>query len=130
MRGFELSPTSRRTVGPQAGLRSTQLPVLVTLERSGPMSVNRLANELVMDRTSLSRLVRPLTTRGLIEAAPGEDRRTRTLSLTSRGKESVIEAIPMWGRAQREVLNRLGHSRWQELIEHLTATANLRVSQS
>ena len=60
-----------------SGLRSTQLPVLVTLVSNGPKTVNQLADTLVMDRTSLSRLLHILVTRGLIKTTPGEDRRTR-----------------------------------------------------
>ena len=107
-----------------SGLRSTQLPVLVTLAYSGPMPVNKLADDLVMDRTSLSRLLRPLLASGLIDMTPGEDRRTRELSLTPRGKRVVAEAIPMWDRVQEEVLERLGQSRWRNLRENLSfATA-------
>ena len=57
-----------------SGLRSTQLPVLVTLVSVGSMTVNDLADDLVMDRTSLSRLLRPLVARGLVKMTPGEDR--------------------------------------------------------
>ena len=110
-----------------AGLRSTQLPVLVTLVSSGQMTVNHLADELLMDRTSLSRLLRPLVIHGLIETAPGEDRRTRELSITPEGREIVANAFPMWGRVQDEVLKRLGHSRWRDLIENLKVAATLTV---
>ena len=108
-----------------SGLRSTQLPALVTLASNGPMTVRRLADCLVMDRTSLTRLLRPLSARGHIETAPGEDRRTRELSISPRGREIVAEAFPMWARVQDEVLERLGRSRWRDLIENLTDAATL-----
>ena len=108
-----------------AGLRSTQLPVLVTLVSNGPATINRMAYELVMDRTSLSRLLRPLIAQGVIAMAPGEDRRTRELSITPLGRTVLAEAIPMWERVQGEVLERLGKSRWRELIDHLTVAAAL-----
>lgn len=108
-----------------SGLRSTQLPALVMLVSNGPMTVRRLADCLVMDRTSLTRLLRPLSARGLIETAPGEDRRTRELSISPSGREIVAEAFPMWARVQDEVLERLGRSRWRELIENLTDAATL-----
>ncbi len=108
-----------------SGLRSTQLPVLVTLVSVGSMTVNDLAEDLVMDRTSLSRLHRPLVTRGLVKMTPGEDRRTRELSITPRGREAVATAIPMWDRVQDEVLGRLGQDRWQDLKDNLLVFAEL-----
>ena len=108
-----------------SGLRATQLPVLVTLVSTGPTTVNRLANDLAMDRTSLSRLLQPLVAQGLIKMAPGEDRRTRELSITSLGREGVVAAIPMWDRVQGEVLERLGQRRWRDLSDNLAVAAAL-----
>ena len=108
-----------------SGVRSTQLPVLVTLALAGSTTITHLAEELVMDRTSLARLLRPLESAGLIEIAPGEDRRTRQVSLTIRGREAVADAIPLWETAQAYVVDRLGQRRWRELRENLSAAANL-----
>ena len=109
----------------ESGLRSTQLPVLVTLVCTGPMTVNHLADDLVMDRTSLSRLLRPLVTRGLIETARGQDRRTRALSITPLGREFVEGAFPMWDRVQDEVLERLGQKLFRDLSDNLAVAAEL-----
>ena len=107
------------------GLRSTQLPVLVTLTVSGPTSISNLADELVMDRTSLGRLIGPLASRGLIDIRPGNDRRTREVSLAARGYEAVREAIPLWDKAQAHVVAKLGQRRWRYLHGNLTAVASL-----
>jgi hypothetical protein len=48
------------------GLRTTQYGILAKLKRHGPMSIQALAAERVMDRTSLGRDVRPLERDGLI----------------------------------------------------------------
>lgn len=108
-----------------AGLRTTQLPVLITLVATGPTTVNRLADDLVMDRTSLSRLLRPLVSRGLIKMVPGEDRRKRELSITALGRESVAAARPLWDRVQNQVLERLGQGRWRDLMDNLSVAAAL-----
>ncbi len=108
-----------------SGLRSTQLPVLVTLVCTGPMTVNHLADDLVMDRTSLSRLLRPLVTRGLIETVRGQDHRTRDLSITPLGREFVEGAFPMWDRVQDEVLERLGQKLFRDLNDNLAVAAEL-----
>ena len=108
-----------------SGLRSTQLPVMVTLALYGSATITQLAEELVMDRTSLTRLLRPLESSGLIKIVPGEDRRTRGVSLTDRGKETVAVAIPLWEKSQAYVLERVGRRRWYVMRENLSVTVSL-----
>ena len=52
-----------------SGLRTTQYSILVRLQRHGPMTINALAAELVMDRTTLGRNILPLERDGLISIA-------------------------------------------------------------
>ncbi len=91
-----------------SGLRSTQLPVLVTLALAESTTITLLAEALVMDRTSLARLLAPLQSAGFLQIVPGDDRRRREISLTIRGKETVADAIPLWERAQAYIVARLG----------------------
>src|ERR1700741_2759904 len=66
-----------------AGLRTTQFSILVKLRRLGPMTINALAAEMVMDRTTLGRNIRPLQRDGLIAVVRGNtDRRSKQLRLT------------------------------------------------
>src|SRR5580700_9060485 len=70
----------------EAGLRTTQYGILVKLKRHAPMSINALAAELVMDRTTLGRNVQPLERDGLIAIEPDpQDRRSRVPRLTRTG---------------------------------------------
>src|SRR6202044_625587 len=65
-----------------AGLRTTQYSILGKLRRLGPMTINALADELVMDRTTLGRNILPLEREGLISVARGRaDRRSKELRL-------------------------------------------------
>ena len=43
-----------------SGPRTTQFSILARLRRLGPMTINTLAAELVMDRTTLGRNILPL----------------------------------------------------------------------
>ena len=52
-------------LGP-SGLRTTQFSILAKLRRLGPMTINALAAEMVMDRTTLGRNILPLERDGLI----------------------------------------------------------------
>ena len=108
-----------------SGLRSTQLPVLVTFASSGTTTIAQLAEELIMDRTSLARLLRPLASAGLIKIEPGEDRRTRDVSLMADGREAVLGSIPLWEKAQAMVLGRMGQRRWDEMRGNLSVAMSL-----
>src|SRR5258707_13490633 len=70
-----------------AGLRTTQYGILAKLKRQGPMSINMLAAQLVIDRTTLGRNIRPLARDGLIVIEPDpSDRRSKILHLTKPGR--------------------------------------------
>ena len=84
------------------GLRISQFAVLNRLRRAGPLSLQALAADLVLDRTTLGRNLRPLERDGLlaIEADPA-DRRVRRLVVTAKGVALVLAALPAWHDAQR-----------------------------
>jgi len=85
-----------------AGLRTSQLSILVSLSRLGPQSIQELAAALVMDRTTLGRGIRPLERDRLIEIGSGPDGRTKSLKLTSAGRKKLAHALPLWQEAQTE----------------------------
>ena len=93
-----------------AGLRTTQFSILAKLKRLGPMTINTLADEMVMDRTTLGRNILPLERDGLISIAPGrsgppqqgaaiDGRRRRTAAGRARGLEGGASAV--CGRLRR-----------------------------
>src|SRR5271169_5325297 len=53
-----------------SGLRTTQFSILSKLKRNGPMTINRLAEDMAMDRTTLGRNILPLERDGLIRIEP------------------------------------------------------------
>jgi len=99
-----------------AGLRTTQFSILAKLKRVGPMTINALADALVMDRTTLGRNILPLEREGLLAIAPGrEDRRSKELSVTSAGVERLRAAIKGWSEAQSQFASAFGLERTQGL---------------
>ena len=84
-----------------AGLRVTQFSLLARLHRLGPRTVGELAADLVLDRTTLTRNLRPLERDGLVAAVadPG-DRRRHALSLTEAGAGRLRAAWALWAEAQ------------------------------
>jgi DNA-binding MarR family transcriptional regulator len=84
-----------------SGLRGTQYSILARLQRKGAMTINALAAEMVMDRTTLGRNILPLQREGLIAIGPGRtDRRSKELRLTGAGAARVDAAAKAWREAQ------------------------------
>jgi DNA-binding MarR family transcriptional regulator len=91
-----------------AGLRVTQYSLLAHLVHAGPTTMSALARLMEMDRTTLTRNLRPLADAGLVDVAPGSDARSRVVSATARGREARSSARELWRRAQDEVTRALG----------------------
>jgi DNA-binding MarR family transcriptional regulator len=108
------------------GLRTSQFSILAKLGRLGPMTINALASELVMDRTTLGRNILPLDRDGLIAIKPGAtDRRVKELHLTAAGAEKVKTGFKHWGEAQTRFEAAFGPKRSSELrdlLRNLVAT--------
>ncbi len=102
------------------GLKATQFSVLASLYRMGPVAIGTLAERLGMERTTLTRNLRPLEKQGLIGLSVDlEDRRGRDVTLTVAGEARLERALPLWEQAQAETLSRLGDDGWQELSSRL-----------
>jgi DNA-binding MarR family transcriptional regulator len=107
-----------------AGLRTTQFSILAKLKRKGPLAINVLARDLVMDRTTLGRNILPLEREGLIEILPGKaDRRSKTLHLTETGVERLRAAREGWAEAQTRFESIFGDARASELRTLLRAVS-------
>jgi len=95
------------------GIQISQLAVLVAVAMFGEpgASIHALAEVLVMDRTTLSRNLRPLERLGLLRVARSPtDARTRLVLLTRQGERAIEAAYPVWQRAQQEVRGLVGTS--------------------
>ncbi len=107
------------------GLRATQFTVLVHTRVYGPVTVTRLAEMMVMDRTTLTRNLEPLQKRGLIEVTSGEDRRTRVVTLTDQGNKVLAKALPLWKQTQARIVEGLGQERWSSTLTNLSEMVSL-----
>jgi len=108
-----------------SGLRTTQYSILARLRRRGAMTINALAAELVMDRTTLGRNILPLQRDGLIAVGPGKsDRRSKELRLTDTGTARFRAALKAWREAQARFETAFGAKRAKELrgLLHEVAT--------
>jgi DNA-binding MarR family transcriptional regulator len=111
------------------GLRATQVAMLVAIAIDDAISIAALASFLGMDRTTLTRNLRPLEKEGLISIGPEGWRRSRTLGITKNGKSRLREAFPLWERAQNALRQKLGDQAWVRVrhsLDSLIRTARNR----
>ena len=96
-----------------AGLTATQFAVLRALERQGGTApLSRLAEELVLERTSLYRALAPLTRARLVRLVPTSDRRSKAAALTRGGRARIAAALPYWKVAHGAFVEGFGRGRW------------------
>ena len=91
------------------GLGLNQYAILARLKRLGPMRLRDLAERLVMDRSTLGHLLRPLEANGLVSIRVGDhDRRCRLIGLTSAGDELTSRARTLWADAETRFATAFG----------------------
>jgi len=91
-----------------SGLTVTQFTLLAMLSLAGPQPLSRFAGRLGLDRTTLTRNLKPLRDRGWVTESATGDRRVRLLAITKRGTTAARAALPHWREAQRSIARRLG----------------------
>ena len=96
------------------GLTITQFAILRNLAREGDLQLNRLADLLEMDRTSLYRTIAPVERSGWvsIEAVSG---RAKAAQLTDAGRNVMRQAEADWAGAQDDLLGAIGADAWTAL---------------
>ena len=107
-----------------SGLRTTQFSILAKLRRVGSMTINALAAEMVMDRTTLGRNILPLERDGLIAVEQGRrDRRSKELRVTEAGEAGFRAGMKGWRNAQRQFEAAFGAERTADMRSLLHAVA-------
>ena len=100
-----------------SGLRTTQFTLLALLAQTGEVSLNKAADRLGMERTTLTRNIRPLLLKSFITVSSGEDRRLRLIAITEKGLSAVRRALPYWRKAQRTVSGQVPSETMKTLAE-------------
>ncbi len=88
------------------GLTNGQFSLMMSLNRPSTPRIGEVAQFLAMDRTTLTANLKPLERRGLIKVSVDpQDRRSRRLELTERGRDLLVMAMPVW-RATHDQVDR------------------------
>jgi DNA-binding MarR family transcriptional regulator len=110
------------------GIQESQLSVLVAIANFGDnaATIGRLAEVLVMDRTTLTRNLQPLEKAGYLRVvrAP-DDARAHVIFLTRAGERVIESAFPLWEAAQKRIRRALGAERFDALHSQLVEVIDL-----
>ena len=101
------------------GLTANQLAILRSLARTGPQPLSRLAEAMVMDRTSLYRALTPLQRAGQVSVDAAGVGRTRIARLTPEGRRVMEAAAASWELAQGRLVGDFGPAEWSAMAESL-----------
>jgi len=94
-----------------AGLSVSQFSILALLEAYDTLKITKLAEMLIMERTTLVRALKPLQTAGWVVAGKPESGRSFDMTLSRSGLEKVAEAVPLWRAAQAAFEQEVGRDR-------------------
>lgn len=83
------------------GVRPRFSMALIRLDHRGPMTVRQLAEQVAVTHSAMSQTVTELRCQGLVDSSPGEDARTRTISLTPQGRALVPFLEEEWRATER-----------------------------
>jgi DNA-binding MarR family transcriptional regulator len=108
-----------------SGLEGTQFTLLVALSLGNGVPMRTLAERLGVDRTTLTRNLKPLEREGLVETGAGDDQRVRLVRMTAKGRRVLEKALPLWEKAQHQVVSKLGRAKWESLLGLLDAVRAL-----
>ncbi len=112
-----------------SGLKVSQGNILGQLSTQGSVTMGELADELLIDRTTLTRNIQILEKQGLVSIEPGVDRRTRLLEITGAGFNALKTAFPLWREANQQLINEIGHAQWHDLVSSLADLSDFTRAQ-
>lgn len=102
------------------GITIGQFSLLTVLAARKEAPITALAAFMGMDRTTLTRNLRPLQARDLVIATTDpDDARSKRIVLSAAGRALYEKAVPLWERAQKDVLKGLAKGEWPRARETL-----------
>jgi DNA-binding MarR family transcriptional regulator len=92
-----------------------------------PRVLGEFAMELGMDRSTLTRNIKPLLDAGWLHELRGDDARQRVIAITADGRHRLAAAHPHWRRAQKRIQAAFGDAPTRRLHADLD-TLHARLS--
>lgn len=107
------------------GLSVNQFSLLKNAARLEQCSISDLANYVGLERTTLTRSLKPLFEKGYLVDASAEGKRNREILVTTAGKDILEIAGPLWESAQAKVEEHIGKERVTQLNEIISLLSEL-----
>lgn len=109
-----------------SGLAITQFSLLVGLSIAQYPTITKMANEMIVDRTTLTRNLNVLQNRGLVKIkGSSNDKGKKDIVITTKGKELLAKAFPLWEKAQRTVIQKFGNNDYNDMLSELSKIIKL-----
>ena len=106
-----------------SGITANQFSILMASYNEEPILLTRLAKFLGMERTTLSRNLSLLASRGLVSIETGSDKRERRIAVTEKGIALLEMTVPLWQEAQKDVVESVGQKEWEGVLSGLHKVA-------
>ena len=113
----------------QSGIRITQYTLLVEIAASPAKTLSEIAASLIMDRTTLTRNLKPLLKADYIANTKTVDKRSKSYILTDKGRHIVDQATPLWQEAQDKIIHSFGSHEYKALREELEKLLKITSAQ-
>ena len=111
----------------KVGIRSTQFSILGILCRRGTMTISKFSDFLTVERTTLTRNLRPLERDGLIKIQSGKDKRNKEITITNKGKNVFAKAFPLWQQAQKRIKDEIGLPKFESILNDLNKIREIEI---
>jgi DNA-binding MarR family transcriptional regulator len=109
-----------------SGIPITQFSLLVEISISKSPTITKLANEMIVDRTTLTRNLGILERQGLVDIIElDNDKRIKNIIITNKGKEVLSKALPLWEKAQLNVIEGFGKVNSKDMLSGLSKIIKL-----
>jgi len=82
------------------GLNLTEMNLLAAIAAQGSVQPAKLGGAMALEKSTLSRNSSRLVEHGWVEVRDHPDGRGMLLSLTARGNQMLLDALPAWQEAQ------------------------------
>ena len=77
-----------------------------------------------MDRSTLTRNLKPLINSGLLRFSPAENGKHKAVEVTLEGKAALLKSGPYWEQAQGHLVSRIGPDAWGRIVADLSSVVD------
>ena len=90
------------------GITANQYSILRHVQVLAPCTTTKLAEAMGLERTTLTRNLKPLTQAELLEDFATSGQRDHQYQLTGSGEKLLKKALPRWEKSQKQLQHHIG----------------------